>query len=91
MTRRDVLYELAGAAGLDVARFAGALAAPATERRVLESFEDALEKGIERRARARHRRRVARRRAAERGRSTAAVLRRYAAARLGLPLLRTVH
>jgi predicted DsbA family dithiol-disulfide isomerase len=89
-TRKDVLYELADAAGLDVARFAGALAAPTTERRVREAFEDALEKGIEvapalvigdewlvagARSRDEYR----------------AVLRRYACARLGVPPLRTVH
>jgi predicted DsbA family dithiol-disulfide isomerase len=90
VTRADVLYELAGAAGLDVSRFAGALAAPATERRVREAFEDALEKGID----------VAPAlvigdewlvAGPRSGAEYRAVLRRYAAARLGLPLLLTVH
>jgi predicted DsbA family dithiol-disulfide isomerase len=89
-TRRDVLYELAGTAGLDVSRFATALSAPATERRVLESYEEALDKGIE---------------SApalvigdewliagpRRTEDYRAVLRRYAAARLGLQGLRIVH
>ncbi len=88
--RRDVLYELAEAAGLDVARFASALSAPATERRVLDSYEDALGKGIE----------SAPalvigdewliagpRKTDEYG----SVLRRYAAARLGLQGVRVVH
>ncbi len=47
VTRSDVLYELAEGAGLDVARFAGALAAPGTEKRIREAFEDAVDKGIE--------------------------------------------
>jgi predicted DsbA family dithiol-disulfide isomerase len=90
VTRADVLYELAGAAGLDVGRFACALAAPTTERRVRETFEEALDKGIDvapalvigdewlvagPRSPSEYR----------------AVLRRYAAARLGIPLLHTVH
>jgi predicted DsbA family dithiol-disulfide isomerase len=90
VTRADVLYELAEATGLDVARFAGALCAPTTERRVRETFEDALDRGID----------VAPAlvigdewlvagpRTADEYR---AVLRRYAAARLGVPQLRTVH
>jgi predicted DsbA family dithiol-disulfide isomerase len=89
-TRRDVLYELAGSAGLDVARFATALAAPATERRVLESFDEALGKGIESApalvigdewliAGARQ------------TEDYRAVFRRYAATRLGLPAVRVVH
>jgi predicted DsbA family dithiol-disulfide isomerase len=47
VTRRDVLYELAETSGLDVSRFAGAFAAPATERHVLDVFEDAVDKGVE--------------------------------------------
>jgi predicted DsbA family dithiol-disulfide isomerase len=90
VTRTDVLYELAGAAGLDVARFAGTLAAPTTERRVREAFEDALDKGID----------VAPAlvigdewlvAGPRSGTEYRAVLRRYSAARLGIPLLRTVH
>jgi predicted DsbA family dithiol-disulfide isomerase len=90
VTRTDVLYELAEAAGLDVARFVGALCAPATEQSVHDAFEDAIERGI-----------VdapalvigdewliAGTRPADEYR---AVLRRYASARLGLPPLRTVH
>jgi predicted DsbA family dithiol-disulfide isomerase len=89
-TRRDVLYELACAAGLDAARFASALGAPATEKRVLESFDDALGKGI---AAAPalvigDEWLVAGARALEDYRS---VLRRYASARLGLQGLRVVH
>jgi predicted DsbA family dithiol-disulfide isomerase len=90
VTRKDVLYELAETSGLDVARFAGAFAAPATERRVLDAFEDAVSKGIEGapalvigdewlvlgpRSAGEY----------------AAVLRRYASARLGVPQKRTVH
>jgi predicted DsbA family dithiol-disulfide isomerase len=45
-TRPDVLFELAERAGLDLARFASALAAPGTERRVREEFEEALALGI---------------------------------------------
>jgi predicted DsbA family dithiol-disulfide isomerase len=90
VTRADVLYELAGSAGLDVARFAGALSAPATERRVREAFEDALEKGID----------VAPAlvigdewlvAGTRSGDEYRAIFRRYASARLGVPLLRTVH
>jgi predicted DsbA family dithiol-disulfide isomerase len=89
-TRRDVLHELAGAAGLDGARFASALAAPATERRVLESWEDALGKGIEAAPALviGDEWLVAGPRTLEDYR---AVLRRYAAARLGLQGLRVVH
>ncbi len=90
VTRRDVLYELAHAAGLDVGRFARALDAPATERRVRGALEDALERGID------HAPAlvigdewlvVGAKSAAEyRG-----VLRRYVAAKLGIPPARTVH
>jgi predicted DsbA family dithiol-disulfide isomerase len=90
VTRPDVLYELAGAAGLDMERFAGALAAPATERRVRETFEEALEKGIDVAPALviGEEWLVAGARSADEYR---AVLRRYTAARLGLPPLRTVH
>jgi predicted DsbA family dithiol-disulfide isomerase len=89
-TRRDVLYELAGAAGLDVARFATALGAPATEKRVMESFEDALGKGIDTAPALviGDEWLVAGPRSADEYRS---VLRRYAAARLGLQGVRVVH
>jgi predicted DsbA family dithiol-disulfide isomerase len=89
-TRRDVLLELASAAGLDVGKFDAALSAPATEKRVLATFDEALGKGI-----------VAAPalvvgdewlisgpRTAEEYRR---VLRRYAAARLGLHPVRVVH
>jgi predicted DsbA family dithiol-disulfide isomerase len=89
-TRRDVLLELAVAAGLDVARFDAALSSPATGRRVLECFEEALDKGI-----------VAAPAlvigdewliAGPRGaQEYLRVLRRYAATRLGLQTLRVVH
>jgi len=90
VTRRDVLYELAGAAGLDVGKFASALAAPATERRVLESYDDALGKGIESAPALviADEWLIAGPRSADEYRS---VLRRYAAARLGLQGVRVVH
>lgn len=47
VARRDVLYELAERAGLDVERFAGALAAPHTERRVRACYEEAVGRGVE--------------------------------------------
>jgi predicted DsbA family dithiol-disulfide isomerase len=47
VTRHDVLYELAEAAGLDVRRFETTFSAPATERRVRETFEAAIDRGIE--------------------------------------------
>jgi predicted DsbA family dithiol-disulfide isomerase len=89
-TRRDVLYELACAAGLDAARFASALGAPATEKRVLESYDDALGKGISSAPALviGDEWLVSGARALEDYRS---VLRRYAAARLGLQGLRIVH
>jgi predicted DsbA family dithiol-disulfide isomerase len=89
-TRRDVLHEIAAAAGLDGARFAGALSAPATEKRVLESYEEALGKGIEAAPAlvVGDEWLVAGPRELEDYR---AVLRRYAAARLGLPAVRIVH
>jgi predicted DsbA family dithiol-disulfide isomerase len=90
VTRKDVLYELAEASGLDLARFAGAFGAPATERHVLDVFEDAVNKGVEGapalvigdewlvlgpRSAGEY----------------ADVLRRYATARLGFSQRRTVH
>jgi predicted DsbA family dithiol-disulfide isomerase len=45
-TRADVLFELAERAGLDLSRFASALAAPGTERRVREEYEEAIALGI---------------------------------------------
>jgi predicted DsbA family dithiol-disulfide isomerase len=73
-----------------VARFATALAAPATERRVLESFDDALGKGIDTAPALviGDEWLVAGPRSADEYRS---VLRRYAAARLGLQGVRVVH
>lgn len=47
VTRRDVLLELAERSGLDVKKFAGALASCQIERRVRAAFEDALDKGID--------------------------------------------
>lgn len=89
-TRRDVLLELAAAAGLDVARFDSALSAPSTEKRVLESFDEALGKGIDAAPALviGDEWLVAGPRTAEEYRR---VLRRYAAARLGLQNLRVVH
>ena len=90
VTRTDVLYELADAAGLDVARFAGALCAPATERRVLSAYLEALEKGVERAPALviADEWLVAGPRAAKEYRT---ILRRYATARMGFPPTRTVH
>ncbi len=47
VARNDVLYELAERAGLDVARFVCALAAPQTARKVRERYEAAVERGVE--------------------------------------------
>ncbi len=47
VSRRDVLYELAGCAGLDVSRFASALSTPWTERRVRACYEEAVDRGVE--------------------------------------------
>jgi predicted DsbA family dithiol-disulfide isomerase len=90
VTRTDVLYELADAAGLDVDRFAGALSAPATERRVRSAYLDALEKGVERAPAlvVADEWLVAGLRPAKEYR---AILRRYATARMGCPPTRTVH
>jgi predicted DsbA family dithiol-disulfide isomerase len=89
-TRRDVLYELAEAAGLDVGRFATALSAPATERRVVDSYEEALGKGIDAAPALviGDEWLVAGARSVDEYRS---VLRRYAAARLGIAGVRVVH
>jgi predicted DsbA family dithiol-disulfide isomerase len=89
-TRRDVLLELASAAGLDVGRFASALSAPATERRVLEALDEAHAKGIVSAPAlvVGDEWLVAGPRSADEYRK---VLRRYAAARLGLQKVRVVH
>jgi predicted DsbA family dithiol-disulfide isomerase len=89
-TRRDVLLELASAAGLDVARFDAALSAPSTERRVLASLDEALAKGIETVPAlvVGDEWLVAGPRSAEEYHK---VLRRYAAARLGIHGVRVVH
>ncbi len=89
-TRRDVLLELASAAGLDVGRFDTALSAPATEKRVLASVDEALAKGIEAAPAlvVGDEWLVAGPRSAEEYRR---VLKRYAAARLGLQHVRVVH
>jgi predicted DsbA family dithiol-disulfide isomerase len=89
-TRRDVLLELAAAAGLDVARFDSALSAPSTEKRVLDCFDEALDKGIVAAPALviGDEWLVAGPRSAEEYRR---VLRRYATARLGLKTLRVVH
>jgi predicted DsbA family dithiol-disulfide isomerase len=47
VSRRDVLYELAERAGLDVSRFAGALATPHIERRVRARYEEAVGRGVD--------------------------------------------
>ncbi|HEY6001337.1 MAG TPA: DsbA family protein [Anaeromyxobacter sp.] len=90
VTRKDVLYELAETSGLDVDRFAGAFAAPATERRVLDVFEDAVSKGVEGAPAL-----VIGDEWLVLGPRTAeeytGVLRRYATVRLGVPQKRTVH
>lgn len=89
-TRRDVLLELATAAGLDVARFDTALSARATEQRVLESFDEALGKGIETAPAlvVGDEWLVAGPRTTE---EYLSVLRRYAASRLGRRNVRVVH
>jgi predicted DsbA family dithiol-disulfide isomerase len=89
-TRRDVLLELAAAAGLDVGRFEAALSAPSTERRVLDSFDEALGKGVEAAPALviGDEWLVAGPRSAEEYRR---VLRRYAATRLGILNVRVVH
>jgi predicted DsbA family dithiol-disulfide isomerase len=46
VSRTDVLLELAEVAGLEVAGFAAALAAPATELRVQQSLQQALDRGV---------------------------------------------
>jgi len=88
--RPDVLFELAERAGLDLSRFAAALSAPATERRVREAFEEAVADGIGGApalvigdewlvAGARS------------GREYRSILRRYATERLGVAPQRTLH
>ena len=90
VARTDVLLELAHVAGLDVPRFAAALAAPATEVRVQESLRAALQRGV---------REVpalvigdewlvvgARRTEVYRS-----ILRRYVSARVGFDAVQTVH
>jgi predicted DsbA family dithiol-disulfide isomerase len=88
--RPDVLFELAERAGLDLSRFAAALAAPGTERRVREAYEETVASGVggapalvigDEWL-------VAGARSAREYRS---ILRRYAADRLGLALERTLH
>lgn len=44
--RADVLIELADRTGLDLGRFTGALAAPATERRVRDAQDEARARGV---------------------------------------------
>jgi len=90
VTRPDVLLELAERAGVHLGRFCSALAAPATERRVRETFEDQVASGIggapalvigDEWL-------VAGARGAEEYHS---ILHRYASERLGLAPLRTLH
>lgn len=90
VTRKDVLYELAHAAGLDVQRFAAALAAPATERGVRGAFEEALDRGIECAPALviGDEWLVVGPKSADEYRG---VLRRYVAAKLGIPPAHTVH
>jgi len=90
VARTDVLLELAQLAGLDVARFAAGLSAPATGARIAQTLQTALERGV---------REVpalvigdewlvvgARRTEVYRS-----ILRRYASARLGATAARVVH
>jgi predicted DsbA family dithiol-disulfide isomerase len=90
VARSDVLHELAHVAGLELASFAAAFAAPATEQRVEDSLRQALERGV---------REVpalvigdewlvvgARRTDVYRS-----ILRRYVSARLGTASVRTFH
>ena len=90
VARNDVLLELAERAGLDLRRFAAALFAPATERRLREIVEDADDKGI-----AGAPALVVGDEWLVSGPRTPAeyrdVLRRYAAARPGLTLAHIVH
>jgi len=46
VARTDVLLELAELCGLDLARFAAALASPATQQRVEQTLCEALERGV---------------------------------------------
>lgn len=90
VSRNDVLLELAEWAGLDLARFASALAAPATEQRVVDALAEAEDKGIKRAPALviGDEWLVAGPRPIEDYR---AVLRRYASARLGVLPARTLH
>ncbi len=88
--RADVLLELAERAGLDLSRFAGAFAAPATERRVRETLDEARARGI-RDAPALvigEEWLVAGARSVD---EYCALFHRYASGRLGLPTVRTLH
>jgi predicted DsbA family dithiol-disulfide isomerase len=90
VSRPDVLLELAERSGLDLARFAGAFHAPATERRVREAREEAMDKGV-REAPALvigDEWLVSGVRPVEQYRS---VLREYLGSRLGVAPLRTLH
>ncbi len=90
VARRDVLYEIAERAGLDVARFAGALAAPQTERKVRQRYEEAVDRGVEIAPALviGEEWLVAGPRSTDEYRE---ILVRYARARLALPLDRTLH
>jgi predicted DsbA family dithiol-disulfide isomerase len=90
VSRHDVLYELAERAGLDLARFAGALAAPATERRVRACHEEAVGRGVELAPAlvVGDEWLVTGPRAADEYRE---ILERYAEVRFGLPLERILH
>jgi predicted DsbA family dithiol-disulfide isomerase len=90
VSRADVLIELADRAGLDVPLFASAFAAPASEQRVRDALEEALDRGI-REAPALvigdEWLVVGTRRADD----YRAILRRYLATRLGVSPERTLH
>lgn len=90
VSRTDVLLELAERAGLDLAHFSGALVAPATARRVRDSVDEAIDRGI-RGAPAlviADEWLVAGARPADEYRT---ILRRYTRSRLGLAPRRTLH
>ncbi len=90
VARTDVLLELAERAGLDLCRFSSALDAPDTEQRVRAAVEEAVEKGIDGAPALviGEEWLLAGPRTLEEYRH---VLRRYAAARLGVPPSHTVH
>jgi predicted DsbA family dithiol-disulfide isomerase len=90
VSRTDVLLELAEWTKLDLGRFGTALAAPATEQRVLDSLAEADDKGIKSAPALviGDEWLVSGPRAIEDYR---AVLRRYASARLGVAPERTLH